>query len=398
MERVGTLQRRLPWDHNRNGRGKLDRALTHLAWRMLHPTLPQQAQAEHMSTRTAYSSKWLALLLVVAVQAVFAVGSAALYAEDAPHFGPSAQRLIHDVDVLVAGKSQRGWEIDRLELEALLGAVLESVCRTAVPARGQAQRWAQSARDQVGGPLPLELAKHQGDLDALAGLVVAERRLRLLEFAIGRAPSDCPQTIRPQRQFLGRQTLANRTVVHLDGGGLATLRTSRLGQQFGGGGSGRLMVGHGWSPRWAWFTGAELGGAALLDPLESDQQLKLHLYFAWPAMLRWTRQQFHIDVDAAPVLQLSADGDIRGLGARTGLMAVVSTARLLSTIPYAGIGVSFEKMMTGAAGAADEWTIRAGFRVGFDWDLGATGHDRQAWREQATVEAALPAGATAADL
>ncbi len=334
------------------------------------------------------------LPILAAMIAIAASGRPQAWASEQTPVALSADRLIHDLDVLVAGKAQRGWEIDRLERENLLGATLESLCRTSLPARALARAQAQALRDQLGGPLPAELAKRDGDLDALAELVQAERRLRLLDFALVRAEDDCPQTLRPQRQFLGRQTLANRTVLHLDGGGLATLRTSVLGQQLGGGGSGRLMLGRGWSPQWAWFTGAELGGAALLDPLESDQQLKLHLYFAWPAMLRWSRQQFHIDVDAAPVLQLSADGDIRGFGARTGLMAVVSTARLLSTIPYAGIGVSFERMMTGPAGAADEWTIRAGFRVGFDWDFGATGRDRRAWREQAPPVPGLPDSAT----
>lgn len=338
-----------------------------------------------------------AFLLVIGTLAAVAGTMRQGWAEAPAPVALSAQRLLHDLTVLVAGKSQRGWEIDRLEQENLLGATLESVCRTAPQARTLARQLAQAQRDQLGGPLPTELAKADGDLDGLADLVQAERKLRLLEFALSRADADCPQTLRPHSQFLGRQTLANRTVLHLDGGGLATLRTSGLGQQFGGGGSGRLMLGHGWSPHWAWFTGAEIGGAALLDPLENTQQLKLHLYFAWPAMLRWTRQQFHVDVDAAPVLQLSADGDIRGFGARTGVMAVVSTARLLSTIPYAGVGVSFERMLTGAAGAADEWTIRAGFRVGFDWDFGATGRDRQAWRQHMPAAVGLPEGATAAN-
>lgn len=315
-------------------------------------------------------------------------------AQDPPQVALSADRLVHDLSVLVAGKSQRGWEIDRLELESLLGAALESLCRTSVPARERALRDAQAQRDGLGGPIGAEMAKHQGDVDALADLIQAERRLRLLELALNRAGGDCPQILRPHQQFLGRQTLAGRTVLHLDGGGLATLRTSGLGQQFGGGGSGRLMIGRGVSPRWTWFTGAELGGAALLDPLESNQQLKLHLYFAWPAMLRWTRQQFHIDVDAAPVMQLSADGDIRGFGARTGVMAVVSTARLLSAIPYAGVGVSFEQMLTGPAGAASEWTVRAGFRVGFDLDFGAAARDRKAWQAEA-AEGAIAWGESA---
>lgn len=349
----------------------------------LIPLVAPKGQAETMTTTPRRRPRLRQVLLAAGLTACANLGGRPALAEAPEPVALSAQRLLHDVTVLVAGKSQRGWEIDRLEQESLLGATLESVCRTALPARAQARLQAQAHRDQLGGPLPAALAKRDGDLDALADLMQADRRLRLLDFALGRADADCPQILRPHNVFLGRQTLANRTVLHLDGGGLATLRTSVLGQQLGGGGSGRLMLGRGWSPQWAWFTGAELGGAALLDPLESDQQLKLHLYFAWPAMVRWTRQQFHIDVDAAPVLQLSADGDIRGFGARTGVMAVVSTARLLSTIPYAGIGVSFERMMTGAAGAADEWTIRAGFRVGFDWDFGATGRDRQAWREQA---------------
>ncbi|MSP90724.1 MAG: hypothetical protein EXR79_02780 [Myxococcales bacterium] len=59
---------------------------------------------------------------------------------------------------------------------------------------------------------------------------------------------------------------------------------------------------------------------------------------------------------------------------------LVGSLRWLNAIPLAGWGASVEKVWWGPAARADEWTFRAGLRVGFDLDFGAGGRDRAAFR------------------
>lgn len=314
--------------------------------------------------------RWAAVLLLLVAQLA--------------HADPlSAARLLHDAHVLVDIKTQRGWEIDRAEIDALLPSMLESFCRTDAVSRQQAQEFATERRQALGGPLAEQLAGVQGDIAAVAAVLRAERVMVLLARAATAADADCPPVLRAHTPFVGRQTLADRTVVHLDAGGLVTLRNSDRGLNYGGGGSGRVMVGRGFSTHWIGLAGLEIGGAALLDQgqqPQQDAQLKLHLYFAAPLVVRHSWSQWQLDLDAAPVLQLNSDVQVRGVGVRAGALVVVATARLLNTIPWAGLGISVEHMLGGEAGRLHEWTVRGGFRAGFDWDFGATRRDRVGWR------------------
>jgi hypothetical protein len=298
----------------------------------------------------------------------------------------AAAALLDDLRLIVAIRSQRGWEIDRSELQAALPAALESVCRTAPVARALALRQAQAARQAAGGTVAEAMQRAAGDRSAIEPLIAAERLVSLVSLASQQATQDCPPWLRPHQVFGGRQTVAGRTFLHLDGGGLVTARHSRYGLHYGGGGSGRALVGRGLSPRWAVLSGPEIGGAALLDPTSGDNRLRLHLYGAWPLVLRASLQQWHLDVDAAPVVQLANDLRLRGLGVRIGVMGRLSTGRLLDTLPLAGVGVSVEHMLAGEAGRADEWTVRVGFRVGFDWDWGAAARDRAPWRQRPAAQ------------
>lgn len=296
----------------------------------------------------------------------------------------SAERLLHDAQVLVAIRGQRGWEIDRNEVELMLGPMLESYCRSDPDGRRMALQMAAAQRAALGGPLVEQLQVAQGDAEPVQEAVVAERVVLLLARAATASTADCPTVVRPHAPFLGRQTAADRTVLHVDAGGLVTLRNSDHGWNYGGGGSGRLMAGRGWSVQWMGMTGLEIGGAALLDQSrqasEQQAQIRLHLYLATPLVVRRTWQQWHLDFDMAPVTQFNSSFGVRGFGFRSGVLVVVSTPRVLNTIPWAGIGVSAEQMLFGEAGRLGEWTVRGGFRAGFDWDFGALKRDRAPWR------------------
>jgi hypothetical protein len=217
----------------------------------------------------------------------------------------SAAALSHDLRLLVAAKMQRDWEIDAVEMSNLRGPALESLCRTQPVDRAKARERLQQLRLIAGPSLEEALAAAGGDLDAVAPVLAAERTLALLDDAMGQL-AHCPRWQRPHQPFLGRQTIANRWVLRLDGGGLGTFRRAAGGWQYGGGGSGRVLVGWGGNGRWAAFLGAELGGAAMVSGDGDSQRLAVQVYGAVPVIVRISRLQWHVDVDVAPVAHWAA--------------------------------------------------------------------------------------------
>jgi len=294
------------------------------------------------------------------------------------NYDDAAAGLLHDLEVIVAIQTQRGWEIDRQELVEMIPTALESVCRTSPEVRVAAMQVLLARESALGGPPEVAFRKARGHLSALEDLLAVQRARLLLFEAERRTTEDCPWYLAAQPAFLGRQTNARRTVLHLDGGGLGTLRNSTRGWSYGGGGSGRLMVGRGFSTRLTLLSGPEIGGAALLDETNEQQRIRVQAFAAVPVVMRWSFTQWHFDLEAAPVLQFSADGEIRGLGLRGGLLLAIGSLRVLDVLPWAGFGLNFEQMLTGSAGASDEQSLRAGFRVGLDWDFGAPRRDRAA--------------------
>jgi hypothetical protein len=289
----------------------------------------------------------------------------------------AGKALRHDLDVIVAVQTQRGWEIDRAELDEMLPTALESVCRTSEPARSWTAHVLDAAERDLGGLIADAFRRAHGHLGDLDELLRVHRAKVLLERARA-AIADCPALVVPHARFLGRQTNYGRWALRLDGGGLATLRHTANGWSYGGGGSGRLLFVRGLGSRLALLTGPEVGGAALLDETEVPQRIRVQAFVGWPLIARFTRRQYHVEADLTGLVHMTADGDYRGFGTRLGCLVMLGSLRWLDALPAAGWGASIEKMWTGEAGAAGELTVRFGLRAGFDWDFGAAARDRRA--------------------
>lgn len=321
-----------------------------------------------------------------------AVEATAVVADGDAPLRPDTDALVHDLTFTVAIQTQRGWEIDSQELFEMTPVALESLCRSTPEARLQAMRLLEARERQLGGPPEAAFARAGGDIEAIEDLLLVHRSRLLLAETGRRAAVDCGWRFRPRPTFRGRQTNAGRTILHVDGGGLATLRRSSHGWSFdagglgdtesrwsyGGGGSGRLLIGRGFSQRWSGLAGVEVGGAALLDDADKDQRIAIQVFAAAPVVLRWSSLQWHVDVETTPIVQFGAEANLRGIGIRGGTLLAVSTQRVLDVLPWAGFGLSYERMLTGTAGAIGEASVRAGFRIGLDWDFGAPGRDRLA--------------------
>lgn len=299
-----------------------------------------------------------------------------------PDPAANAMALLHDLEVAVAIQTQRGWEIDRFELDEMLPVALESLCRAPGGTGAVAADVLRLAETGSGTTAEAALRAAAGDVTEAGDALRLHRTRLLLQRALDHA-GDCPFALAPHRVFLGRQTGFGRTFLHADGGGLATLRRAHGGWSYGGGGSGRVLVGRGVSRAWTWLSGLEVGGAAVLQDAADPQRLQLQGTLGWPVIARVSRRQWHVELDATPLLHLTVDGDVRGVGTRLGVLVLVGSLRWLDALPLAGWGASVEKVWAGPAARVDEWTLRAGLRVGFDLDVGAARRDRAAFQEHA---------------
>lgn len=295
----------------------------------------------------------------------------------------SALALVADLEHLVAVQEQRGWDIDRPELEALLPDALPSLCRVQKPARELARELMARRVTILGGRAGLRdaVARAGGDVDAVAEGLQIERTDALLRLSLDHA-GECPYWLRPHAVFQGRQNLHGRHALRVDGGGLAMVQHGGGRWTYGGGGSGRLLLGAGLSRQVSLWTGPEGGGHALID--QGGAKLRLQVQFGWPVLVRLTRRQWHVDMDLSPVAQVTQDAVLSGVGGRVGLLVAVSSLRILETLPWAGIGVAYEILPWGTSPGTQ--TVRAGLRVGFDWDYGAKARDRQAWTTDPHVD------------
>ena len=277
-----------------------------------------------------------------------------------------ADDLLMDIDRIVAVESQQGWLIDRLELEDTLPQALQSVCRSSNQAREGALSEARQRFQEAGGDVEAALARVGGDPGEINPLLNAQRSVLILEYAMAKADADCPVWLRPDPGFRGRQTDRDRFSVYFEGGGLLTLRTSDVETRYGGGGSSRVLLGYR-SARWAWLAGGELGGAGLVQPDESNDQVRFHMFSAVPIAARVHGVLWHMGLELAPVWSLPVSRDPARLGGRVALQLGYTPLRRGAWLPGIGFALIYEHSPA-QDGLEVEHILRAGFRASFSWD------------------------------
>ena len=129
------------------------------------------------------------------------------------------------------------------------------------------------------------------DLDKVDELLRLTRTRLLLSRAMEWADTGrCPFWLEPSERFAGVNTLGGRLFLTLEGGGRFTLEFALGEVKYGGGGSGRLMAGYGFSHSWALSVGLEAGGSARFTNLQLGAQSDLPSLVGLgviPVVLRW---------------------------------------------------------------------------------------------------------------
>jgi len=276
------------------------------------------------------------------------------------------ESLLLDIDRIVAVESQKGWQIDRQELEEVLPQALQSVCRCSEESRQRALESARARFQSEGGDVKSALEAVGGDPDEIESLLDAQRAVLILEYALSKASEDCPLWLTPSADFHGRQTDRDRFSVYFEGGGLLTLRTNETETRYGGGGSSRVLLGYR-SGALAWLAGGELGGAGLVQPNEANDQVRFHMFSAVPVAVRVHGVLWHAGLELAPVWSLPVSRDPARVGGRVALQLGYTPLRRGSWLPGLGFAIAYEHSPA-YDGMVTEHILRAGFRGSFSWD------------------------------
>lgn len=291
-------------------------------------------------------------------------------APTATSVSPAAEALRFDLEKAVRLRQQRGWTIDRAEVEAMLPDALLSLCRVPLAARFEARATLERLLAEAGGDPASRFRAGERDLEVLAPALELRRVLLLFERAAAAAETDCPFYLEPRADFSGRQRDALGLTLHAEGGGLFSFGQRQGRYHIGGGGAGRLSVGTALTPLWHLRVGAELGGAALVDRNLNASAVQVDFLMALPIALRRTFGPWLLDLEAAFVtLGMPGYSPTQRFGGRAALLVGFSTLRVRGLLPWTGAVL----MVEGIAPAGSEpwlWSLRAGIRIGFSLQPG----------------------------
>jgi hypothetical protein len=281
---------------------------------------------------------------------------------------PSMHALYRDLERQVTVAGATGWGADRLEVDALLDAALDSTCRVDPLARRLLRRWLDDRIALMGGPVELAYEKHGRKLDKIEDLLVLTRIRLVLDRAEEHA-LDCPFWITPERRFRGRQISQHRFILTFGGGGKAILVQQGDQNNISFGGAGRLLLGRMFKDGHGLFTGLEVGGNAVFGraDMSGDRSLELGADLVVPLVYRQSMTNTYVEL-AAGYLGHTSEQDFgsfdHGIHLGFGIGARALRTRFL--FPGAAFGVSFERLFVPGD---DPIYVKVGFRVAFDLHL-----------------------------
>jgi hypothetical protein len=299
------------------------------------------------------------------------VGLGACAARPLPPEAPTAL-LYRDLERLVTLTETAGWGIDRLELDAMLPEVLDSVCRVERAHRAALLGWIDVEIARAGGPVEDVWRARGKELSRVKPLLTMTRVRAALDRGMSAAEADCPFWLEPDGNFAGRQVSDRRWQLGIAGGGKAigVRQGGRDDINFGGG--GRIVIGRVLDMRSALYTGLELGGSASFpkDPGGERSSLVIGMDLVAPLIYRHTFVNTYVEAEAG-WLGTSTEDDLTDLthGMHLGAAVGARAARAGWFFPGAALGASWERTFPREDEGRARTTIKVGLRVAFDIDL-----------------------------
>jgi hypothetical protein len=294
---------------------------------------------------------------------------------------PVERALVRDMVRVVDVKSQVGWLVDELEMDAALTNALKSTCQVPEASVARSLAWVDRTIAAEGGDVAAVWRQRGRDLGEVDELLMWTRvRLLLARSAEWAREGRCPFWLEPSASFSGVHHSANRWVLSLEGGG-RFIEEFALGEvRYGGGGSGRLLVGRAFTDTWTVSLGGEFGGDARFTNLQIGQVQELPqlvAFIATPVVLRYdfgtstyaeleTGALFYIDRATADQFSGTVSANSQ-LGIRAGVAVGASYLRIQQGImPKFTFAFTFEHIPAATMGHAIT-QIGVGARTGFDF-------------------------------
>lgn len=283
----------------------------------------------------------------------------------------SASSLYRDLERNVTVEAAKGWSIDRLEIEHLLGGALDSVCRVDPLARRALGEWLDEQMRARGGSPEAAWRARGKKLARVRALLTMHRVRLLLERAEEVAANDCPFWLEPEEPFRGRQISDDRWTITVGGGGKGMVVHQADRTDFSAGGAGRLLVGRTFGTRSALYTGLEIGATASFpkDEFGNRGDLQLGLDVVAPLVYRHTLTNAYLET-AVGWLGRTTEQDLARVdhGVHVGLSLGGRALRTRFFFPGAAVSLSWERAFA-RDDDDDLTTIKLGARVAFDIDL-----------------------------
>lgn len=262
-----------------------------------------------------------------------------------------------------------GWHVDRLELESEAEEALHSACQVDRTARTHLDSWLTGQIAFAGGPAEEQYRKNGGDFDAVEDALDYERVRAILRYAEAHASDDCPFWLEVDPEFRGVQGDSDRFVLLAESGAFGSVVFEGSEVAIGGGGSGRLLFGHGFGPQITLALGGEIGGTGAFvdDPDGDGRALVTTFTAATPLLLRVTHFSRLYDFEVAPTVRIASDQDLLPPGLAASFGIGFATMRSSSWMPYIVVyaGYSYDPP---AGGSHSDHSARIGTRVGIDLD------------------------------
>jgi hypothetical protein len=277
----------------------------------------------------------------------------------------SVAALLFDLERIVAAAGNAGWLLEEVAQNEIHRDVMESVCRASDVVRAHALQRLEQQRDAAGDARALYARAGAELTSEVEAALAASRRLVALQRATD-AAAQCPFWVQRDPEFHGLQSTRDRWIVNFDTGGTAQLRQTAGEWTVGAGGFGRLLGGYTFT-RLSLLAGIEFGGGALVEPNTRPTAFAVNYIPALPVILRWHRDAWHVDLEAASVALFQASDLHLSYGVRAGVTIGVSALRVRGILPWVGIGAASEYHFENSV-RPEAWYLRGGLRVGGVWD------------------------------
>lgn len=254
--------------------------------------------------------------------------------------GESEKSLVRDLAMIVTSHEQTGWSIDEIEVKQMLSSSIISFCGIDDEALERTRVWF----DQVLKDFDPKKAYEENGKSLTKiqkRLVLWRSRLLFLEASKVRAAGKCPFWIEQQKPFPGVQDEMQKVLLAFETGGRFYAQREKR-DTIGAGGIVRMMIGYGFTHRFAMRTGLEFGFSAQAPDPNSGKASPLVFASAFPISFQHRFLAEYIEYELGPLAYFDQSRNSLQWGVHLGLGVGVSRMRIRAIMPSVILTVNYQ--------------------------------------------------------